>query len=59
MKKNAQEKQPRSITDMNEMLTDLWAHMSVDYFINLAESMQNVLKQRATWLYIDFIFNME
>ena len=48
MKNNAQEKQPTSITDLNEMFTDLWVEMSLDYFIKLAESMpntpQNVIK---------------
>ena len=47
---NAQEKQPTSITDLNEMLTDLWVHTNIDYFINLAESMlnrlQNVIKAK-------------
>ena len=44
MKSNAQEKQPTSITDLNEMLTDLWVHMNLYYFIKLAESMLNTLQ---------------
>ena len=40
-----------STTDLNEMLTDLWVHMNLDYFIKLAESMlnrlQNVIKAKS------------
>ena len=33
IKNNAQENQPINITYLNEMLTDLWIHMNLDYFI--------------------------
>ena len=50
MKSNAQEKKPTSIADLKEMLTDLWVHINLDYFIKLAESMlnrlQNVIKAK-------------
>ena len=44
MKNNAKEKQLTSITDLNNMFTDLWVDMSLDYFIKLAESMLNRLQ---------------
>ena len=48
MENNAQEKQPTKNTGLNEMLTDVWVHMSIYYFIKLAEAMlnrlQNVIK---------------
>ena len=31
IKNNTQEKQPTSTTDLNEMLTDLWVHMNLDF----------------------------
>ena len=34
IKNNAQEKQPASITDLNEMLTDLWVHMNLFILLN-------------------------
>ena len=50
IKNNTQEKQQTSTTDLNEMLTDLWVHMNLGYFIKLAESMldrlQNVIKEK-------------
>ena len=48
MDNNAQEKQPTNNTGLKEMLTDVWVHMNLDYFIKLAEAMlnrlQNVIK---------------
>ena len=32
IKNNAQEKQPASITDLDEMLADLWVHMNLFIF---------------------------
>ena len=43
MKNKVQEKQPTSIPDQREMLTDLWVHMDIDYFNKLSESMPNRL----------------
>ena len=34
IKNNAQEKQPAIITDLNEMLTDLWVHMNLFTLLN-------------------------
>ena len=51
IKNNAQEKQPASITDLNEILTDLWVHTKPFYFIKLSQSMlnrlQNVIKAKS------------
>ena len=51
IRNNAQEKQPASITDLNEMLTDLWVHYEPFYFIKLSQSMlnrpQNVIKAKS------------
>ena len=63
---NAQEKQPTTITDLNEMLTDLWVHMNLDYFIKLAQFMlnrfQNVIKANIhmtiNLLYIEYGINL-
>ena len=34
IKNNTQEKQSASITDLNEMLTDLWVHMNLFILLN-------------------------
>ena len=34
IKNNIQEKQPASITDLNEMLTDLWVHINLFIILN-------------------------
>ena len=34
IKNNAQEKPPASITDLNEMLTDLWVHINLFILLN-------------------------
>ena len=44
MKNKVQEKQPTSIPDLKEILTDLLVHIDIDYFIKLSESMPNRLR---------------
>ena len=50
MENNAQEKQPTNNMGLNKMLTDVWVHMNLDYFIKLAEAMlnrlQNIIKAK-------------
>ena len=46
---NAQEMQPTSNTDLNEMPTDLWVHMNLYYSIigiNMLNTLQNVIKAK-------------